>query len=66
MNPQLRMFLVCLGLMAAPMVPIWIAGGREGSAPVVAVASSALFIGALMVGWWFVRREIRERERGES
>lgn len=66
MSPQLRVFLVCLGLMAAPMVPSWIAGGREGSAPVVVVASSALFVGALLVGWWFVRREIRERERDES
>lgn len=66
MNPQLRIFLVCLGLMAAPMVPIWIAGRSEGSAPVVAVASPALFVAALLVGWWFVRREIRERERDES
>lgn len=66
MNTQLRIFLVCLGLMAVPLVPIWIAGGGAGSAPVVAVLSVLLFVGAAMAGWWFVRREVQEGERDES
>lgn len=59
---RVRVFLVCLGLMAMPLVPSWIAGGREGTDAAVSVFSMMLFVGAVLIGWQLIQREIRKAE----